>query len=80
MNNNKQKYVTIRSKYNSFNFTKREGLAHKITLAPPLFIEVPVSNQECERWRICVFMEIYCASFYDFDIDIGTVPTVWYFF
>ena len=49
MNNNKQKYATICSKYNSFNFTKRGGLAHKITLAPPLFIEVPVSNQECER-------------------------------
>jgi hypothetical protein len=28
---------------------RAEVWAHKITLAPPLFIEVPVSNQECEQ-------------------------------
>ena len=35
-------------------FTKREGLGHKTSLTPPLFIEVPVQNQESEHSCMCV--------------------------
>ena len=38
-----------------FNFTKRGRLRpNKTSLTPPLFIEVPVPSQECER--SCIFL------------------------
>ena len=43
------------------------------------FFEVPVPSQESKLSCICV-SDIDFAYFYDFYIEFGTVPTVWYFF
>ena len=53
------------------------GIFHLYLWSPPLFIEVPVPRQDSERSCICVRC-IDFASFYDFDIYFGIVPTVWY--
>ena len=44
----------MNSAYNLRLYIKRGGLAHKTSLTPPLFIEVPVPSQESERSCICV--------------------------
>jgi hypothetical protein len=46
--------------------------AHKTRFTPPLFIEVPVSNQEDERSCIC---ELVIST-----VPLSTIsyPTVWY--
>jgi hypothetical protein len=36
-------------------------------------------NQESERSYMCVFLGVDVASFFDFLLYFGTVPTVWYF-
>jgi hypothetical protein len=42
-------------------------VAHETSLIPPIFIEVPVPSQECER--LCIFVRGNdFASFYDFCI------------
>ena len=52
-----------------------------IKLAPPLFIELPVPNQECEPSCTCVIGDIDVASVSaPFWSDFGTVPTEWYFY
>ena len=52
---------------------------HKTSLNPPLFIEVPVTNQECERWCICVRDTIYYMALSTILIfDFRIVPTVCY--
>ena len=50
--------------------------AHKASLSPPRFIEVPVSSQENEGIMYLWDWYIDFASFYDFCI----VPTVGYFY
>ena len=55
--------------------------SHKISLSPPLFIEVPVPSQESGRSCICVCTGYrYCLFFYDFSIEFLTAATVWMFF
>ena len=50
---------------------------HTTSLTQPFIIEVPVPSQESERSCICVSI----LPFYSiFQMDFGTVPTVWYFF
>ena len=53
--------------------------AHKISLTPPLLIEVPVPRQESERSCICVLGVLILPLYTIFLLDFGTVPTVWYF-
>jgi hypothetical protein len=47
----------------------------------PLCIAIGVSvpTHESEPSCICVLWGIDFASFYDFPLDFGTVPTWWYF-
>ena len=51
------------------HFAKKRGWAHKTSLTPPLFIEVPVPSQEI-GWSVVYwcFSGIDFASFYDFNI------------
>jgi hypothetical protein len=52
---------------------------HKISLTPPLYIEVSVPSQESER--LCVLEHgINLATFYNNLVDFFTVPIVRYFF
>ena len=54
--------------------------AHKTSLTPQLFIEVPVPRQESDQSCICVLgvsiVPVSTILIFDFEI----VPTVWYFF
>ena len=67
---------------------------HKISLIPPLYIEVSVPSQDSDRSCICVRVLIFasfngfsirfrnCSDsvvFFVFLLDLGTVPTVSYF-
>ena len=45
---------TWKARTRPHHFTKREVWAHKISLTPPLFIEVHAPSQESERSCICV--------------------------
>jgi hypothetical protein len=50
---------------------------HTTSLTQPFIIEVPVPSQESQRSCICVSI----LPFYSiFQLNFGTVPTVWYFF
>ena len=49
---------------------------HKATLTPPLFIEVPVPNDESERSGICVLGISILPLSTIFILDFGNVPTV----
>ena len=40
-----------------------------------VFIEVPIPRQERERFCICAILPLFTI----FLLDIGTVPTVWYY-
>jgi hypothetical protein len=61
---------------------KRKVWAHKTSLTLPLFIEVPVPNQESERsWmyvRGCNRIDFASLYYFDNLFDFGIVPTVWY--
>ena len=61
---------------------KRKVWAHKTSLTLPLFIEVPVPNQESERsWmyvRGCNRIDFASLYYFDHLFDFGIVPTVWY--
>jgi hypothetical protein len=59
-----------------------EVWAHKVILAPPRFIDVPVWSQEHERPCMCVHVRDIHFVFVStiFLLDFGTVPTVSYFF
>jgi hypothetical protein len=52
--------------------------AHKTSLTPSRFIEVPVPSQESVRSYLCV-RDIDFASFHVFFWNCGTISTVWYF-
>jgi hypothetical protein len=55
--------------------------AYTTTLTSAFFIEVNVRSQENERSRICVLVVSIITLFLRFiDINLGNVPTVWYFF
>jgi hypothetical protein len=60
----KQQYIN----YAVFVVKKLLPWAHKTSLAPSRFIEVPVLSQESQHSCICVFKCINFASFYDFSI------------
>ena len=49
---------------------------HIHCLTPPLIIKVTPPNQESERSYMCVFLGVDVASFFDFLLYFGTVPTV----
>jgi len=57
-----------------------EILAHKTSLAPPSFIEVPVPSQESEWSCICVLGVLILSLPTIFLLTFGTVSTVWYLF
>ena len=54
--------------------SNRRSLDHKTCLIPPLYIEVPViiTSQECGRSCILSLSTSLL-------LDLGTVPTAWYF-
>ena len=68
-------YLIVPSVFSKVYSLRRDVLAHKTSLTPPLLIEMPVLIQESERWScICVLevmylciVGIYFAPFYDFD-------------
>ena len=60
-------------------FINHRVWSHKTSLMPPLFIEVPVPGHLSETVMHLCIMGIDVASFLDFSIGFGTVPTVWYF-
>jgi hypothetical protein len=43
--------------------------AHKTSLTPPLFIEVPVPSQEIE-WSCICMLWLSTISFYDFSVGV----------
>ena len=53
---------------------------HKISINPPLFIEVPVPSQESERPCICVLEESIVTVSVVFLLHFGIVTTVWSIF
>ena len=59
---------------------KGEVWTHKTNLTSPLFIEVPVPSQECERSCICVLRVSILPRSTIFLLDFGNVPRLWYFF
>ena len=56
-----------------------EVWAHKTGLTLLLLIEVPVLSQESERPFIGVLGVSILPVSTIFQLDFGTVPTVWYF-
>jgi hypothetical protein len=50
---------------------------HKANLTLPLFIDVPVSNQESERSCMCAMGFYFVSVYMIFRLDFGTVPMVW---
>ena len=54
--------------------------AHITSLPLPLFIEVPVTSQECERSCICVLVVLILLHSTILILDFGNVLTVQYFF
>jgi hypothetical protein len=56
-----------------------EAWAHKTSLVPPHFIQMPVSSQDSERSCICVLVVPMMPLSTIILIDFGIVPTVWYF-
>ena len=53
---------------------------HKISINPPLFIEVPVPSQESEWPCICVLEESIVTVSVVFLLHFGIVTTVWFIF
>jgi hypothetical protein len=79
-------YIYIHDKYAlPFEFIHPYKLSvffvcvHKISLTPPLYIEVSVPSQDSERSCICVRVLILPLSMV-FLLDFGNVPTVSYFY
>ena len=69
--------LTCRKNLHDSSISKRgEDWAHKTSLTPPLFIEMPVPIQESERSCICVLgiSDLPLSTILIFDF--GTVPTV----
>jgi hypothetical protein len=54
--------------------------AHITSLPLPLFIEVPVTSQECERSCICVLVVLILLHSTILILDFGNVLTVVFFF
>jgi hypothetical protein len=53
--------------------------AHRTSVTPPLFIEVPVQNQESKLSCISVLEVSILHLSTIFLLEVDTVPTVWYF-
>jgi hypothetical protein len=51
---------------------------HKTRLAPPLFIEAPVPNQESYQSCMCLLAVWILPLFTNLIFQFGTLPTVWY--
>jgi len=56
-----------------------EVWVHQISLTPPLFIEVPISRQECRPSCICVLGLFIWPLSMVLIFEFGIVLTVWYF-
>ena len=56
-----------------------EMLAHKTSISPPRFIEVPVPSQKIDQSCICVYGVSILPLSTILIFDFGIVPTVWYF-
>jgi len=52
---------------------------NKISLTPPLFIEIPVPSQECDQSCIVVLGLSILHISTSFLLDCGTVLSLWYF-
>ena len=57
-----------------------EVWAHKTSLTLPLFIEMPVPSQESEQSCMCVIGSVFATVSTVFQLNFGTVQTMWYFF
>jgi hypothetical protein len=73
--------LTCRKHLHNHITSLRGGVwAHKASLTLPLFIEVPVPNQESERSCIWVLGVLIFPLSTIFQLDFRIVVTMWYFF
>ena len=73
-------YLIVPSVFSKVYSLRRDVLAHKTSLTPPLLIEMLVPIQESERWScICALWVSILPLSMILILDVGIVPIVWYF-